>query len=137
MSGQGIMKMRFWLLLAVLVGLSTIGVAQQNNTYRVKRSTPDKAARRSAPVGKTAGPTMGSTSTAKDLQNIERQTAKTSAPARTAGKKAAGTGAALKPAKDKPNPPINFNGGGGKKAGTTSQPANPLKGRLKEKHSHQ
>jgi hypothetical protein len=44
----------------------------------------------------------------------------------------------MKLAKDKPNPPINFNGNGGtKSAGMTNQGANPYKGRLRQKHAHQ
>ena len=132
--------MKFWLaVVVVLVGVSVSGLAQQNNTFRVKRSAPEKASKKTAPVGKTAaGPATASTATSKDLQNLERQTAKASAPPRSAGKKTAGTGSALKPVKDKPTPPINFNGaGGGKKAGTTGQSSNSLKGRLRQRHSHQ
>jgi hypothetical protein len=63
------------------------------------------------------------------LQNVEHENAKAAKPA---GKK---TGTALKPVKDKPNPPINFNGGSGKSQSGTRPVPDPSKGRLKEKHA--
>src|SRR3984893_18659233 len=107
---------RFSLAVAiVLAGISVSGLAQE--TYKVKRSAPEKAPRKSAPIGKTATP-VASNGTSKQLQTLERETAKTSASSRSAGKKA-GTGSALKPVKDKSNPPIKFGGSGvGKSAGT-------------------
>jgi hypothetical protein len=125
--------MRFSLAVAVVVAsISVSGLAQQ--TFKVKRSPTEKAARKSAPVGKTTSP-VASNSTSKELQTLERQTAKTSASSRSAGKKT-GTGSALKPVRDKSNPPINFGGaGGGKGGGTTNQGSNPYKGRLKQKHA--
>lgn len=125
--------MKFSLAVAVvLAGISVSGLAQQ--TFKAKRSAPEKAARKSAPVGKTASP-VASNSTSKELQTLERQTAKTSASSRSAGKRTPGTGSALKPAKDKSNPPINFGGSGGKGGGTSNQGSNPYKGRLKQKHA--
>ena len=125
------LKMRFSLAVAVvLAGISVSGLAQQ--TFKVKRA-PEKAARKSAPVGKTASP-VASNSTSKELQTLERQTAKTSASSRTAGKRT-GTGSGLKPVRDKSNPPINFGGSGGKSGGTSNQGSNPYKGRLKQKHA--
>jgi hypothetical protein len=124
--------MRLSLAVAVVVaGISVSGLAQQ--TFKVKRSAPEKAARKSAPVGKTASP-VASNSSSKELQNLERQTAKTSASSRSTGKKT-GTGSALKPVKNKSNPPINFGGSGGGKEGTSNQSSNPYKGRLKQKHA--
>jgi len=125
--------MRFSLAVAVVVaGISVSGLAQQ--TFKVKRSAPEKAARKSAPVGKTASP-VASNSSSKELQTLERQTAKTSASSRSTGKRT-GTGSALKPVRDKSNPPINFGGtGGGKGGGTSNQGSNPYKGRLKQKHA--
>jgi hypothetical protein len=127
-------------LLAAAVLLITVsGLAQQqNSTFKVKHSAPAKE-KKSAPiaVGKTTGGGAGtaSASNSKDLQAVERETAKTPASSHTAGKKA---GPALKPVKDKPNPPINFGGNGGAKgSGTISQGSNPYKGRVKQKHSHQ
>lgn len=132
-------KMRFTLAVAVVVaGISVSGLAQQNNTFKVKPHSAAKAPKKSAPIGKTAAsPATTSGSASKDLQNLEHQTVKSSAPSRSAGKRTPGT-PALKPAKDKPNPPINFGGtGGGKRAGMTNQGANPYKGRLRQKHAHQ
>ena len=133
--------MRFSLAVAAaLVGISVSGWAQQNNTFKVKPSHAEKAPKKSAPVpiGKTASPATASGANAKDLQALEQQTAKSSAPSRSAGKKTPRTASALKPVKDKPNPPINFGAaGGGKSAGTTNQGSNPYKGRLKQKHVRQ
>jgi hypothetical protein len=127
--------MRFSLAVAVvLAGISVSGLAQQ--TFKVKRSAPEKAPRKSAPIGKTASP-VATNATSKDLQNLERQTAKASASSRSAGKRTPGTGSALRPVKDKSNPPINFGGsGGGKSGGMANQGSNPYKGRLKQKHAH-
>jgi hypothetical protein len=132
-SGRGL-KMRFSLAVAiVLAGISVSGLAQE--TFKVKRSAPEKAPRKSAPVGKGASP-VASNGTSKELQTLERQTAKTSAPSRSLGKKTPGTGSGLKPVKDKSNPPINFGGtGGGKGGGTSNQNSNPYKGRLKQKNA--
>jgi hypothetical protein len=136
----GTLKMKFWLAVAVvLVGISVSGLAQQNNTFRVKHSAPEKATKKSAPIGKTAAsPATASAANAKNLQALEHQTARSSAPSRSAGKRTPGTASALKPVKDKPNPPINFGRtGGGKSAGMANQGANPYKGRLRQKHAHQ
>jgi hypothetical protein len=126
--------MRFSLAVAVvLAGISVSGLAQQ--TFRVKHSASEKAPRKSAPIGKTAGP-VASNGTSKELQALERQSAKTSASSRTAAKKTPGTGSALKPVKDKSNPPINFGAsGGGKGARAGGQSPNPYSGRLKQKHA--
>jgi hypothetical protein len=143
-SGQGkelrilklrILKMRFSLAVAVvLVGISVSGLAQQNDTFKIKRSAPEKAPKKSAPIGMTASPATASGANSKQLQSLERQSARGSALSRSAKK---GTPAALKPVKDKPNPPINFGGtGGGKNAGMTNQGPNPYKGRLRQKRSH-
>ncbi len=138
------LTMRFPLAVAVvLASMSVNGLAQQsgNGTIRVKPShSAEKAPKRSAPIGKTASPATTSTANAKDLQTLERQTAKSSAPSRSAGKRTPGMALALKPAreKDKPNPPINFHGNGGSKSpGMTNQGTNPYKSRLKQKHAHQ
>jgi hypothetical protein len=133
--------MRFSLAVAVvLAGISVSGLAQQNNTFKVKRShTAEKPAKPSAPVGRTAArPAKASASTSKDLKNVEHETAKSSAPSRSAGKRTPGKASALKPVKDKSSSQINFGGkGGGKKVGMTKQGSNPYAGRLKQKHSHQ
>lgn len=124
--------MRFSLAVAiVLVGMSLSGWAQQNNTFKVK-NTPTKTPKR-ASVGKTTtGPT--STSASKQLQSVERQSAKSATTARSAG--TTRKGPALRSARSKPNPPINFGGtGGGQNAGT-NRGSNPYKGRLKQKGRH-
>jgi len=136
--------MRFSLAVAVVVvSLGVSGLAQQNKPFKVKHSPPEKTPKSSVPIGKTAGPAASSSANAKDLQTLERQTAKTSAPARSAAKKtpakAPAKSSALKPVKDKPNPPINFSGAsGGKTRGTNAaQSSNPYRGRLRQKHSRQ
>src|ERR1039458_7735754 len=54
--GRGLKMMRSSLAVAVvLAGLSVSGLAQQNNKSKVK-PTHEKAAKQSAPLGKTAGP---------------------------------------------------------------------------------
>jgi hypothetical protein len=130
--------MRFSLAVAVAVAsISVSGLAQQNNTYKVKPShTAEKAPKRSVAIGKTTA-SPATTSASRDLQKLEHQTAKSSVSVRSAGPRTPGKAPALKPAKDKPNPPINFNGsGGGKSAGTASRGANPGKGRVRQKHPH-
>jgi len=131
--------MRFSLAVAVVVAsISVSGLAQQNGKLKVKNSTTEKAPKSSVAVAIPAASAKGSGANAKDLQSLERQTAKSSAASQSAGKKTPGTAPALKPVKDKPNPPINFGGtGGGKKAGMTNQSANPYKGRLKQKRASQ
>jgi cytoskeletal protein RodZ len=127
---EGNKKMRFSLAVAVvLAGISVSGWAQQNNQFKV-RATHEKPAKQSAPLTKasSAGNTNASAD-AKALQNVERQSAKGTG-------HAAGTkkDPALKPVKEKSDPPMNFNGSGGgvKGAGRGAQ-GNPLKGRLKQK----
>ncbi len=120
----------------VLVGISVNGLAQQKSTVKVKPTHPEaKAPKSNVPIGKTTGGAAGMSVT-KDLQNVERQSAK-SAASKTVGKKSTRTVPAPKLARDKPSPPINFGGNGGKRAGSTNQAANPYKARLRQKHSHQ
>lgn len=122
---------RFLLAVSVaIVALAMSGVAQQSGTLKVKPSPPEKPAKPNVPAEKT-GPASASSANARNLAAIEHQTAKASAPPRTAGKKTPG---ALKPVKDKPNAPINFSGtGGGKHSGTTHQGSSSYNGRLKQK----
>lgn len=135
-AGRGSRKMRFSLAVTViLVGISVSVLAQQSDTFKVKHSAPEKASKPSAPMGKTAGPTSASAANAKNLQALEHQTARTTAPSASAGKK---TAPALKPVKDKPNPPINFGEtGGGKSARMTNPGANSHKTRVRQKQTHQ
>ena len=121
--------MRISLAVAVaVVGISLSGFAQQN-TAKVKPPAPEKAPKTSAPVGKM--PVTSSAVNANQLKAIERQTAK--APAAPSAGKKSDKPVALKPVKDKPNPPINF--GGTKPMGTTTHSSSTYKGRLKQKGS--
>jgi hypothetical protein len=128
--------MRFASVAILVLGLSVSSFSQQSSSYKVKRSAPDKKPPKSsvtAPVGKSSSAGTATTSNARDLQMIEHQTAKTSGPShpvKTTAPKGAG---AIKPVQDKPNPPMNFNGTGGKNAGLTNRSANPYRGRLKQK----
>jgi hypothetical protein len=124
------MKMRFVLAVAVTLVCMGMGAwAQQGSTFKV-RSVPEKE-KKAAPIGKTPISATAANANARDLQNAERSSMRGSG-IHSGNKK---TGPALKPVKDKPNPPINFNGlsSGGKGSGMTAQGSNPYKGRLKQK----
>lgn len=121
------------LALAVVIAcISVSGMAQEKNAFRVKPSAPDKTARKTAvPAGKSATVGTSAAANSKDLQTLEHQTARSSAPhaARTKMPKAA----AVKPIKDKPTPPIKV--GGANNGGTLNhQSSNPYRGRLKQKY---
>jgi hypothetical protein len=125
------------MIAVVVVGISVSGLAQQNSAFRVKHSAPEKPPKSTVPIGKTAASAKASTANSRELQALEHQTAKSSVPPRSAGKRAPGTAPALKSVKDKPNPPINFGGtGGGKSAGSTRRGSDPYAGRLKQKRAH-
>lgn len=135
-AGRGsTIKMRFsWAVAVLVAALSVSGWAQQA-PYKVKPSHEDKPAKSSAPIGKTAGVASASAENAKNLQNIEHQSgrASTLSSSRAAGKKSA----ALKPIKDKPNPPMNFGTNSGVKGGgKPTQGSNPYKGRVRQKGAH-
>jgi hypothetical protein len=123
--------MRFSLAVAVaLVGISISGWAQQNKTYhKVKPSAHEKAPNK-VPI-KAVTPATGSGSASKDLQNLEHQTARTTAPRTARSNTSAST---LKPVKNKPTPPINFGGTSNGKSVGKAQSTNPYKGRLRQKH---
>ena len=140
--------MKFSRQVAIAVITLSVGCwAQQSDTFKVKKSPPEKLPR-SLPAGNPAtGPTAASAN-AKDLQKLENQTAKASEPALSSGnetlasmaKPASTKPASTKPAstikleRDKPNPPINFAGTSGTKAtGMINQGPNPFAGRLKQK----
>jgi hypothetical protein len=124
-----------------LTGISVSGLAQQDNTFRVKPSAPEKTPKTaSVPIGKTAAhPATASDANSRDLKALERQTAKASVPPRSAEKRTPAAASTLKPVKDKPNPPIDFRstGGGRKSTGLINQGANPYEGRLRQKGAHQ
>jgi hypothetical protein len=131
--------MRSWLTVAFLVaGISMSCMGQQNDAFSVQHAAYEKAPKSNLSAPGTPTPTTASTSTSKDLQNLEQQTAKVSA-SRSAGK-SPGTAPAPTLSKDKPNPPINFGGTGAKDpaktAGMTKRTADPLAGRLKQKSAH-
>jgi hypothetical protein len=135
-AGRGsTIKMRFsWAAAVLVAGLGVSGWAQQA-PYKIKPSHEDKPAKSSAPIGKTAGVASASAENANSLQNIEHQSARasTSSSSRAAGKKSA----ALKPIKDKPNPPMNFGTSSGVKGGgKPTQGSNPYKGRVRQKGAH-
>ena len=129
-SDQG-NEMRFVLaVMAVLAGMSVIGVAQsQPNQFKVKTSKavaePKSTATVKAPTATT------SSSTSKELRSVERETPKAGGaahPAKTAPKTTA-----MKSSKSDKNPPMNFGGkGNGGGVGTTRQPS-AYKGRVKQK----
>ena len=130
--------MRFSLAISVVVvGLGVSGLAQQNNSFKYKNPPPQKTAKQSAPPVKMTGPSSPAAANAKNLRSIEHQGASTGP---HAAKNPSAKTPALKPVKEKPNPPINFggtNGGGGKSSGTR-QGSSDLKGRLKQKgNGHQ
>ncbi len=134
--------MRFSLAVAVvLAAISLSGVAQQDGTLKAKHSASEKEPKKAAPIARMPGAASSSTANAKDLQALEHQTARSSATSQPAGKKS-GMASAPKPVKDKPNPPIDFNGkSAGKSAskspGMTNQGSNPYQGRLKQKGKQQ
>ena len=111
----------------VLLGLSASGVAQTYSKGVNSPKSSTKAPKSTVPV-KAPG---GVNTSAKNLQNIEHETAK------SAGKSQKGQRAAkpvaLKPDKNGSNPPINFSGNSGGGMGTNKQAPNPYKGRLKQK----
>ena len=124
--------MRFLLAVAVvLVGVSVSGTAQQSKQLNGKSSHAD-AAPKSMPAVKAPGATTTS-STSKELRNVERESSKGTGSAHV-GKKAP-KAVALTPQKDNRNPPMNFGGKGNAGSVGTSKQANPYKGRLKQKGS--
>jgi len=128
-------EMRFsWATGVLVAGLSVSGFAQQS-PYKVKPSHTEKPAKSSAPVGGAGGGASASAANAKSLQSIEHQGARTHASSsQPAGKKSA----ALKPVKDKPNPPMNFGGSAGAKGSSkSSSGTSAYKGRVRQKGAHQ
>jgi len=127
-------EMRFLLTVAVLAGLTLVGTAQEKPKQFKTKSSANKmeaAPKSTAGLRTPGGATTSATS--KELRSVEREHTK---PVGTthAPKKAPGT-AALKPAKEHPNPPINFGGSGKGGSGTNTRHPDPYKGRLKQKGS--
>jgi len=126
--------MRFWWIVAAIVlSMCVSGAAQNSKGFRVKPSSPEvKGEHKNVPAERIAA---SSSSTARDLKNLERQSAKTP-PARTPKTATAKKqSVALKAQKQKANPPINFGKTQSKVSGV-DQGSNPYKGRLKQKHGH-
>jgi hypothetical protein len=130
-AGTKGVKMRFLLAVTVvLVGISVSGTAEQHpKQFKAKGSNgaAEAAPKSTATVKASSG--ANSAGTSKELQNLERKTAKSAGPSHA---KATRT-PAMKPEKSTKNPPINFGGKGGAGVGTSKQAANPYKGRLKQK----
>ena len=130
---QGIVYMRHLLILGfALAVLTATCVAQNTQKLQTKRSHADRASSPKSTV--VVGKTPPSSSEA-NLRRLEQQSAKVSASPRA--KRTPGTGAALKPEREKPTQQIRASGSGGAKSpGTTNQGKNPYKGRLRQKGSH-
>jgi hypothetical protein len=126
------------LTLSVAVGMAILsvgaGAQNSNNSYKVKHSATEKEPKSTVAVPAKTSAGNSSASASKNLESIERQTAKSSGPSHPQAAKKTQT-AVAKPAKDGANPPMNFGGKGGKQTGTVRQSADPYKGRLKQKHS--
>jgi hypothetical protein len=130
-AGGEFKKMKSLVATAILIcGLSLSGFAQKQPAfYKGKKASTEKPAKTSsvAPPMKAAN----QTSSAKDLQLAERQSAKSAGPTHQPKQKAP----VVKPVKEKPTPPMVFNGTGSKATGRLNQSANPYRGRLKQKNS--
>jgi hypothetical protein len=102
--------MRFLLAVGTLVvGVSlSVSAQQQNPAFKVKHTPPEKSAKGAPNVGKTSGSGTAAAANSKSLQTIEHQNVKAT------GAKTEKKAPALKPIKDKPNPPMNFGSAGGK-----------------------
>lgn len=126
--------MRFSLAVAVLAASFSVSGFAQQAPYKVKPSHEDKPAKSSsAPVGKTGGAATASSENAKSLQSIEHESGKGATSSKAAEKKAP----ALKPVKDKPNPPMNFGSTSGVKGGAKSTSgSSAYKGRVRSKGGH-
>ena len=124
---------RFSLAVAIaLASISVSGMAQQTTTFKVKHSAPDKAPKSTVPpAGNLGSTTTASATNSKDLQSVERQTAK----APTGAKKTSANATALIPAKDEPTPANNSGGTVARKTTAATNPdANPYRGRLRDKY---
>jgi len=127
--------MKFSLAIAVvLAGLGASGLAQQQKMFvHIKPAEDSKAEKRAPlPLPKTSAVSGGSSSNAKDLNALEHQTKVTTSTRQPGVKRAS----AVKLPKEQRTPPINFGGAVAKSSGGNAQPANPYKGRLKQKGSH-
>jgi len=120
------------ILTALLLTVCASGEAQSNKEFRVKPTSPEvKAGHKAVAADKIAAP---SKATARNLRDLERQSAKTK-PIRRTQTQTRKQSVALKPQKQRANPPINF-GKTQSKAGGVDQGSNPYKGRLRQKRGH-
>lgn len=126
--------MKLSLAAVLILGMSAISPAQQTTYYKGKKTAPRPAkSAATVPVGKAVGGSTAAGNNAKDLQLAERQSAKGIKPDVAAKKKPPVKTAQLK---DKPAPPMNFNGSTPKSNGGLNRTAkDPYKGRLKQKNS--
>ena len=137
--GRKIM-MKLSLVAVLILGMSASMPAQRSTYYKGRKAAPKPAKNEATvPVGKTAGGANAAGNNAKDLQLAERQSAKSIKPDHAPNKKP--LVAKSTQLRDKPAPPMNFNGGTPKSNGGLNRTANdPYKGRLKQKnngnHSH-
>ena len=123
--------MRFLLIVgAIALSICGSGAAQNSKGFRVKPTSPEvKGEHKSMPAEKIPAP---SKATSRDLKDLERQTAKTK-PIHRTQTQTRKQSVALKPQKQRANPPINF-GKSQTKVGGVDQGSNPYKGRLRQKH---
>jgi hypothetical protein len=131
---HGVVKMRVLAAVtAVLLALSATGIAQNSSKGTNSSKSSTRAPKSTLPV--KSGGAASTSGNAKNLQNIEHETAKTAGKSEKAAR--APKPVAMKPEKDR-STPINFGGKSGDSIGTTKQ-GNPYKGRLKQKgggHAH-
>jgi hypothetical protein len=120
------------LAVSLVLAMSIAATAQQSNTYKVKKSTPEKPAS-SGVVAVPAPSANSSASTARELQVLEQQTVKSSGASAAATKKPSNAAPPVQLIKDQHNPPINFAGNISPGSGQTTAPSNPYAGRLKQK----
>jgi len=122
--------------LAVVVVAAGVCLSASAQQYKVKHSNSEKAPKKAVSPTKSATSGSATAVNSKDLEALEQQTARTSAP-RATGKQMSRT-KVMKATKDKANPPIKLSGSGSKRVGESGrQSSNPYKGRLKQKHGHQ
>ena len=123
--------MRFSMaVMVVLVGVCGIGVAQKSSEIKSndrKTSVAKLPKSTTAPPGKVGG---GAASSSRELQNVERQSAKMGGKSHA---QKAPKPVSIKSGKSDSNPPVKFGGSGSSSIGTTKQASNPYKGRLKQK----
>jgi hypothetical protein len=122
------MRMRVLAGAAVmLLGFSVSGVAQNYSKGAGSSKSGMKEPKSTAAM---KGSGANASSSEKNLQNIEHQQVKSAGKSDKTAR--APKQVAMKPEKSPNNPPINF-GGKSDNIGTTKQPSNPYKGRLKQK----